>query len=78
VKLNQKIDDLRCAVQLLILFIVSSIILSLIVQALTSPYSSNYGSFFFPILLAVVFIPAIFFILRPHNNQRQIESFKQT
>jgi len=77
-KLNQKIDDLRCAVQLLILFIIASTIVVPVVLALANPYSPLSDSLFLITLLAVVFIPAIIFILRPHDKQMQIESFKQT
>jgi len=77
VRMNQKIDDLRCAVQLLIVFIVL-IIVVLMAQALANPYSPLYGWSFLMILFAIVFLPAIIFILRTHDNQKQIESFKQT
>jgi len=68
-RLNQKIDDLRCAVQLLIIFIML-IVVVLVAQTLDSPYSPFYGRgwSFFILLFTIVFLPAIVFILRAHDN----------
>ncbi|PNX52678.1 MAG: hypothetical protein BV458_08330 [Thermoplasmata archaeon M9B2D] len=77
VKLNQKIDDLRCGIQAIIILIILIFAIQ-INQMLASPYSILYG--WSPYLVSITVVCFIFAILQicRDDGQSSTESPKQT
>jgi len=76
-RINQKLDDLRCVVQIIVFLIIFVSVIQ-IVQILTSPSSILSGFLFYIIIVLVLFLSAAICFLRTDYNKELTRSLEKT
>jgi len=71
VKLYQRIDDLRCVVQIVIFLIIFIFVIQ-IIQILADPYSPLFDMLFYIIIVAVLFLSAAICFLRTNDKEESV------
>lgn len=71
VKLYERIDDLRCVVQIVIFLIIFIFVIQ-IIQILADPFSPLFGMLFYIIIVAVLFLSAAICFLRTDDKEKSV------
>jgi len=75
-RMNQKLDDLRCVVQIIVFLIIFVSIIQ-VVQILTSPSSILSGLLFYIIIVSALFLSAAICFLRTDYSKEPIKPLEK-